>query len=157
MTALTPMPDPLPSSDALALLHQAREASLNAYSPYSHYRVGAALLTTEGKVVYGCNVENASYGLTCCAERNALFTAVGQGYHHFKAIALYAEKCLPDSTAERAYFTPCGACRQVLAEFSPDGSLTVILENPEFPETPNQVTIGTLLPSTFEIPRDALL
>jgi len=84
----------------------------NAYAPYSKFRVGSAVLTTTGKVFVGCNVENASYGLTVCAERVALWNAVSQGARQFVALAVAGP-------ARRAT-APCGACRQVLAEFSPD-------------------------------------
>ena len=97
-----------------ALIAAARKAAEHSYCPYSHYRVGAALLASDGTVYAGCNVENASYGLTICAERAAMFKAVGEGRREFKALALVA------GTQGNAG-TPCGACRQVLAEFcSPD-------------------------------------
>ncbi|NCB17700.1 MAG: cytidine deaminase [Synergistales bacterium] len=101
-----------------ALLKKAREAQQAAYVPYSHFPVGAALLTTEGAVILGCNVENASYGLSICAERNALTTAVALGERHFVAIAVvgrHGEPCLP-----------CGACRQFMAEFN--AAFFVVLE-----------------------------
>jgi len=101
-----------------ALLTAARGARLRAYAPYSHFRVGAALLTSEGAIVTGCNVENISYGLTNCAERTAIFTAraAGQlgsssGGPTILAVAVVAKGATPP--------TPCGACRQVLAEFGP--------------------------------------
>lgn len=91
---------------------KAREA---AYVPYSQFAVGAALLASSGKIYTGCNVENASYGLTVCAERNALFHAVAQGERRFTAVAVVTQNGV----------TPCGACRQVLAEFN--AQLTVIV------------------------------
>jgi cytidine deaminase len=90
------------------LLRAAREAAQHAYAPYSHFTVGAALLTSQGKVYSACNVENASYGLTSCAERNALFKAVSEGERAVVALALASPTCV----------TPCGACRQVLQEFA---------------------------------------
>jgi cytidine deaminase len=87
---------------------KAREAS---YSPYSRFAVGAALLGVSGRIYHGCNVENASFGLTCCAERTAAFKAVSEGEQEFLAVAVTAR------TGHGA--PPCGACRQVLAEFSP--------------------------------------
>jgi cytidine deaminase len=87
---------------------KAREAS---YSPYSRFAVGAALLGASGRVYHGCNVENASFGLTCCAERTALFKAVSEGEKQFAAVAVTAR------AGQGA--PPCGGCRQVLAEFSP--------------------------------------
>ena len=92
------------------LIAQAIGARRKAYAPYSHYTVGAALLTASGKVYTGCNVENASYGLTICAERTAAVKAVSDGEREFVAIAVVTENG----------GTPCGACRQVLAEFGPD-------------------------------------
>lgn len=93
------------------LLEQARQAMENAYAPYSHYQVGACVLCGDGRMYTGCNIENASYGLTNCAERTALFKAISEGAGDFKAIAI-AAKAMPP--------WPCGACRQVLSEFCPD-------------------------------------
>lgn len=93
------------------LLDLARIALKNAYAPYSKYRVGAALLATSGRVYLGCNIENASFGLTNCAERTALFKAASEGEHEFEAIAIAT-----DGTSAPY---PCGACRQVLSEFAP--------------------------------------
>lgn len=93
------------------LLEQAQAAAEQAYAPYSGYRVGAALLCGDGSVVTGCNVENASLSLTICAERNAVFNAVNQGKREFLALAIYVDS--------DEIFPPCGACRQVLAEFNP--------------------------------------
>ena len=93
------------------LLRLADEARKQAYAPYSRYAVGAALLTRTGRVFTGCNVENASFGLSICAERTAVFKAVSEGEHAFVAIAIVT----PDLGA-----SPCGACRQVLYEFAPD-------------------------------------
>lgn len=92
------------------LIALAAEARQNAYAPYSHYAVGAALLTASGRVYRGCNVENASLGLTVCAERTAAFKAVCDGEREFTAIAVVTENG----------GTPCGACRQVLNEFGPE-------------------------------------
>jgi cytidine deaminase len=92
------------------LVALATEARQQAYAPYSHYAVGAALLTASGKVYTGCNVENASYGMAICAERTAVVKAVSEGERDFTAIAVVTENG----------GTPCGACRQVLSEFGPD-------------------------------------
>lgn len=95
--------------DAKELMKIARKARQNAYAPYSHFAVGAALLAESGRVYTGCNIENASYGLTCCAERNAIFAAVCAGERRFKMLAVAADSLEP--------VAPCGACRQVIAEF----------------------------------------
>jgi len=92
------------------LLNEAQKAAQAAYAPYSHFHVGAALLCEDETIITGVNVENRSYGLTVCAERNAIFAAVARGYQRFKAIAISA----PDSAEPVG---PCGACRQVMGEF----------------------------------------
>ena len=91
------------------LMDCAIKARENAYSPYSHFAVGAALLCEDGTLFEGCNIENASYGLTNCAERTAIFKAVSEGHTKFKALAVVADTEGPCS--------PCGACRQVISEF----------------------------------------
>jgi cytidine deaminase len=91
------------------LIEQAQAAREKAYAPYSKFAVGAALLTSTGRVFTGCNVENLSFGLTICAERNAVFAAVAAGERQFRKIAIVSDSKTPVS--------PCGACRQVLAEF----------------------------------------
>ena len=101
-----------PRVDPASLMLQAVAARGASHSPYSRFPVGAALLAASGAVYHGCNVENASFGLTCCAERTALFKAVSEGEREFTAIAVTAR------AGEGA--PPCGACRQVLAEFAPD-------------------------------------
>jgi cytidine deaminase len=93
------------------LMAEAERARRNAYAPYSRFSVGAALLTAGGRIVSGCNVENASFGLSICAERNAVFRAIGEGERDFVAIAVTAG---PGQIA-----SPCGSCRQVLHEFAP--------------------------------------
>ena len=93
------------------LIKKAEEAMQFAYVPYSHYKVGAALLAKDGRIFTGCNIENGSYGATNCAERTALFKAVSEGCREFSAIAITAEKSAP---------WPCGICRQALNEFAPD-------------------------------------
>ncbi|HRY30340.1 MAG TPA: cytidine deaminase [Elusimicrobiota bacterium] len=93
------------------LLAAAKAARQKAYAPYSRYRVGAAVLTFGGKIHAGCNVENASYGLTCCAERVAIFKAVSVGERRLRAVAIVLDA--------PSYGAPCGACRQVIYEFGP--------------------------------------
>jgi cytidine deaminase len=102
-------------SEIAALVADATAVRRQAYVPYSHFAVGAALLADDGTVYTGCNVENASFGLTVCAERNAVFSGVAHGARHFNAVAVVTENGV----------SPCGACRQVLAEFGPD--MTVIM------------------------------
>ena len=92
------------------LINRAIEARENAYCPYSHFAVGAALLCEDGTIYEGCNIENASYGLTNCAERTAIFKAVSEGHTKFKALAVVADTEGPCA--------PCGACRQVMGEFN---------------------------------------
>ncbi|KAK0067427.1 cytidine deaminase [Biomphalaria pfeifferi] len=99
--------------DVESLVKASHEAKLRAYCPYSKFQVGAAVLTEDGKVFTGCNVENASYSLTICAERSALVKAVSEGHTRFKAIAVASN--MPDT-----YISPCGACRQFLLEFGKD-------------------------------------
>ncbi len=121
------------------LLDAARSAATNAYAPYSKFPVGAAILTGDGTVVSGCNVEIASYGLTVCAERNAVFSAVAAGHRQVQAVAVSAP--LAPGT------TPCGACRQVLNEFKPaDSDLIVILDGESGPRL---TTLAALLPEAF--------
>ncbi len=122
--------------DAKELINIARKARQNAYAPYSHFAVGAALLAESGKVYTGCNIENASYGLTCCAERNAIFAAVGAGERRFKMLAVAADS--PEPVA------PCGACRQVIAEF---GIPLVVMGN--LKEATKTMTAEELLPYGF--------
>ncbi|MEQ1834577.1 MAG: cytidine deaminase, partial [Candidatus Eisenbacteria bacterium] len=102
----------LSSAAARSLMAAAVQARAASHSPYSRFAVGAALLTESGAIFHGCNVENASYGLTCCAERTAVFKAVSEGERRFVAIAVTAR--------EGQGAPPCGACRQVMSEFAPD-------------------------------------
>jgi cytidine deaminase len=120
------------------LIEMARQVRELAYAPYSHFPVGAALLGRSGRVYTGCNVENASYPLTICAEQAAITKAVSEGEREFKAIAVM--------TATGA--TPCGACRQILREFGgPDGDLRVIVADTE--GRVRTFTIAELLPAGF--------
>lgn len=129
-------------TDEKKLLSLAKLARENAYAPYSHFRVGAALLTADGKVYTGANIENSSFGLTVCAERNALFKAVENGERAFVAIAVVGGK---DLLEKRCY--PCGACRQVLKEFCKD-DFKIVLGDEEDVEIK---TLGQLLPFSFEL------
>lgn len=120
------------------LIEQSKVARENAYVPYSKFKVGAALLTEDGKVYRGCNIENASFGMTNCAERTAFFKAVSDGDMKFKAIAIVADTPGPVS--------PCGACRQVMAEFC-SKTMPVYLTN--LNGDVQQTTVGDLLPGAF--------
>lgn len=120
------------------LVKAAKKAMGYAYVPYSKYPVGAALLTKDDNIITGCNIENASYGLTNCAERTALFKAVSEGITDFKTIAII---CKGDLLA-----SPCGACRQVIAEFL-DQDTQVILANEK--EEYQLTTVEKLLPGAF--------
>ncbi|MCS7137312.1 MAG: cytidine deaminase [Candidatus Caldarchaeum sp.] len=119
------------------LLDQATRAMKKAYAPYSRFKVGAALLTAEGEIVTGCNVENASYGLSNCAERTAVFKAVSEGKRNFAAVAVVSNKTNP--------VYPCGACRQVLREFNP--SIKIITRGSR--GKPLVVSLSRLLPESF--------
>lgn len=121
-----------------ALIIEAKKAMAYAYVPYSKFKVGAALLTESGQVYTGCNIENASFGATNCAERTAIFKAVSEGEHKFEKIAVV-------SSSEEHTF-PCGICRQVMAEFMPDGE--VIFENKEEILV---LKVTELLPFRFEL------
>lgn len=126
-----------------ALIRQAFAARKFAYTPYSHFQVGAALLTRDGKVYTGCNIENAGYTPTNCAERTALFKAVSEGERAFSAIAIVGSM---QGTVNTLVTGPCGVCRQALYEFGgPD--LTVIMAKTE--EDYIVTTLGELLPYGF--------
>src|SRR5689334_4241510 len=102
----------IPEKTLQMLIEKAKAASKNAYCPYSKFHVGAAVLTEEGDMFSGCNVENASYGLTICAERNAIFQMAAQAKRKLRALVVYTPTTKPAA--------PCGACRQVINEFGPD-------------------------------------
>lgn len=122
-----------------AMLEAARTAAGNAYAPYSNFHVGASVLTPTGEIFAGCNVENASYGLTICAERNAIFQAVARGHHRLDAVVVY--------TPTSITYPPCGPCRQVIYEF---GSECQVISTSEGSD-PLRATIGQLLPQPFRI------
>jgi cytidine deaminase len=120
------------------LLDAAFEARKRAYAPYSKFLVGAALLTDDGTIVEGCNVENASYGATNCAERTAIFSAVAAGHRKFSAIAVVGDLDTP--------ITPCGICRQVLSEFGKD----IVVIGSNLKRDTMVTTVGALLPGAFD-------
>lgn len=124
------------TEDQKELLSRAKAASEKAYAPYSGYKVGAALRCQDGTIFTGCNVENASYSLTICAERTAVFKAISEGYRDYDTIAIYVDS--------ETLFPPCGACRQVLYEFSPMLKVIYASKAETFFKT-----IGELLPGAF--------
>lgn len=123
------------------LVLAARAVRRAAYAPYSHYSVGAAVLTSEDEIFQGCNVENASYGLTICAERAAVCAAVSAGQPHIEAVCI----------SLNGIAVPCGACRQFLFEFNP--KMTVVLDNLDRPagDLPERVLLSDLLPRGFHL------
>lgn len=121
-----------------SLFELARAASGNAYAPFSHYRVGAALLTKGGKIYTGVNIENSSFGATICAERTAFVKAISEGERKFEAIAIYGS----DSEA-----VPCGICRQFMFEFAPD----LIVITAEDPDELHIRSLDVLLPEGFRL------
>ncbi|MCM3743386.1 cytidine deaminase [Sporosarcina luteola] len=124
--------------DKVKLMEEAKTAREKAYVPYSKFPVGAALLTGDGKVYHGCNIENSAYSMTNCAERTAFFKAVSEGITDFKALAVTGDTEGPIS--------PCGACRQVIAEFC-DSDMPVYLTNLNGKVL--ETTVGELLPGAF--------
>ncbi|MBZ5720221.1 MAG: cytidine deaminase [Acidobacteriia bacterium] len=130
-----------PSKSSQALLRAAKTAMKNAHAPYSKFKVGAAMLTTKGEVFTGCNVENASYGLTNCAERTAIFAAVAKvgPKMRIRAIAVVNDHGVPCS--------PCGACRQVIYEFGPEARVFFHSKKDGWQEA----AITDLLPEGFRL------
>ena len=125
------------------LIQEAITAMQYSYSPYSHFRVGAALLTKSGKIYHGCNIENAAYGPSNCAERTAFFKAVSEGELKFDAICIVGGK---DGVLEE-YAPPCGVCRQVMMEFCDPETFKIILATDEMHYT--EFTLKELLPLGF--------
>ena len=122
------------------MIKSAEEASKNSYSPYSKFAVGACILTENDKIYTGCNFENSSFGLTICAERNAIGSAIADGERKIKAIAIYSpnmDNC-----------TPCGACRQVLNEFKSDNGIDIIVK---IKDGIKVYTLAELLPESFNL------
>jgi cytidine deaminase len=126
------------------LIQQAKKAYERAYAPYSKFHVGAAALTTHQNIVSGCNVENASYGLTVCAERNCISQAIINGEQHFKTLVIYTE--------QEKLTPPCGACRQVIVEFFEPEAIIMAVNHLDQSKT---WTVDELLPSAFT-PKDLL-
>ena len=126
--------------DMADLIHEAVEARLQAHAKYSRFSVGSAILSEDGTIFRGCNVENASFGLTLCAERVALTTAVSAGHRSFRAIAIVADHLA----------APCGACRQVLTEFCGE-DFPVHVASANDPTTVETHLLGNLLPERFQL------
>ena len=124
------------------LINLAKEAMLKAYAPYSGYKVGAALLCADGTVYQGCNIENAAYGPTNCAERTAIFKAVYDGHREFVAMAV----CGGKDGIVSGTFPPCGVCRQVIREFCKDDFAIYLAEDKGY----QTVTLAELLPHSFQ-------
>lgn len=129
------------AEDAQLLLAAAELARENAYAPYSRFAVGAAVLGARGRMYAGCNVENASYGLSICAERTAIFAAVSAGEKKIQGLAVVSGGREPSS--------PCGACRQVLQEFASSPDLTIVLATTTGQQV--QSTLGELFPRPFTL------
>jgi cytidine deaminase len=127
----------LPETTIKELAAKAEAVSKHAYCPYSKFRVGAAVLTDSGAVFTGCNVENASYGLTICAERNAVFHMVAQDHQRIIALVIYTPTPKPSP--------PCGSCRQVIREFGPDAMIISVCDSPDM----LRKTLSELLPDAF--------
>ena len=127
------------AKDVSKLTEQASAVRENAHAPYSQFRVGAAVLTPSGDVFTGCNVENASYGLTICAARAAVCGAIAAGHKEIVAVAI----------ATSGGHSPCGACRQVLSEFG--GSMEVILFDADHPANVRRTSLDKLLPEQFSL------
>ena len=124
-------------SNHIDIAAEAIKARELAKAPYSKFKVGAALLTKSGAIIHGANVESASYGLSCCAERVAIFKALTSGHQSFQKMAIATEGGAP----------PCGACRQIIAEYAAD--IELILVDINQPESPSLTDIQTLLPDSF--------
>jgi cytidine deaminase len=131
----------MPKQTPETLLQRATDTALNAHAPYSLFHVGAAIETEDGAIFTGCNVENASYGLTICAERNAIFAAVAAGHKRVVQVAIVADGEKPPY--------PCGACRQVIAEFAA-AACPVHVAPIAHLDKRETFTLGELLPKSFE-------
>ncbi|MGB0583330.1 MAG: cytidine deaminase [Limisphaerales bacterium] len=129
----------MPTAEQLELIQAARDASQNAVAPYSGINVGVALRTDNGQIVTGCNVESASYGLTCCGERVALFSALSAGHRVFRSLALVS--------SIKPHLVPCGACRQLLVEHAP--GIDVLCTGMDEDDSVDEFVLEDLLPSAL--------
>ena len=136
------MPEMMDIKEKRSLIIEARRAREASYSPYSHFSVGAAVLCDNGKIYRGCNIENAAYSPTCCAERVALFSAVADGERDFRAIAIVGDS---------APCYPCGVCRQVMAELCREDT-EIILEKGD--GEPDSLKLSELLPYAFKLEKN---
>jgi cytidine deaminase len=132
----------LPTTTLSEMKRLARNAANHAHAPYSSFRVGAAVLGGSGRIHAGANVENASYGLSMCAERSAIFRAIAEGERRIEALCLYTPTPVPS--------TPCGACRQVIHEFGPDALIVCCTDDEG---TERRYTLRELLPDAFHLPK----
>ena len=139
------MRKPLTKEEERSLLDAAQCVRENSYSPYSKFKVGAAVLTDDGRIFQGTNIENASYWLTICAERNAIFAAVCAGARRFRALALITQK-LPGM----AFNSPCGACRQVMSEFMPPETPILLAVLDKTKRIVYRKTLRELMPFPFD-------
>ena len=131
--------------DCNLLIKKALAAKECAYSPYSSFKVGAALLSADGKIYTGCNIESASYSPTCCAERVAFFKAVSEGQRNFKAIAIVGASAFAN---EFGFCSPCGVCRQVMSEFCTDDFKIILADS----KGEHKIfTLAELLPLNFKL------
>ena len=128
------------ADDKAELLEAARQARERAYAPYSNFRVGAAVLGSDGRIFSGCNVENASFGLTCCAERNAIFAMVAAGEREIREVLVIGD------TEE--FLSPCGACRQVIAEFALPSAVIHMCDRTG---ACRDITVSELVPFVFHL------
>lgn len=125
------------NEENVRLIEVAKTAMQNAYAPYSKFKVGAALLADDGRIFKGCNIENASYGATVCAERTAIFSAVSQNVTHFKKLAVVSANKVPTY--------PCGICRQVMCEFMDEDAVILLEKGDDIIE----LKLSELLPYGF--------
>ena len=132
----------LPTTTLSEMKRLARDAAKHAHAPYSSFRVGAAVLGGSGRIHVGANVENASYGLSICAERSAIFRAITEGERRIEALCLYTPSPIPS--------TPCGACRQVIHEFGADALIICCIDD-EAAE--RRYALSELLPDAFRLPK----
>lgn len=129
--------------DYRALIEEAKIARKSSYCPYSHFAVGAALVLEDGRIIHGCNIENASFGATNCAERTAIFKAVSEGKKNFKAIAIVGG---PVDEEAKEFCPPCGICRQVMMEFCDPKTFEIVLAQNDEIKT---YTLEEILPEGF--------